>query len=253
MGIGRRIFKDVMRDITRSSCCVHHHHHDDLGAAVAKVVTVAVGAMVANEVVKKHYNPDGLKGAFEDLINNNIKGVRTGTVNNRIPYADGIVAKLAACSYVAKIDNSITGEEQAELDMSISDILSIENLPSVYKDEINAIRNSSDTSFSSIQPYLDRVDGNVLVSYLIDVKNIARANGGISDAEAKAISVYKNYVTKRTGYTFPEDNEEVELDLTCKGCGGAMELDTTYGKAICPYCGSMKLVNVDVVNRIIGR
>ncbi|MCQ2531943.1 MAG: hypothetical protein MJ093_04475 [Saccharofermentans sp.] len=251
MSIGRMLFRKAMRDITHNSHCCRHHH-DDVASAVAKIATVAVGTMVANEVVKKHYNPDGLRGAFEDIINNNIK-TGASPIKVRNEYADGVIAKLAACSYIAKIDNTITGEEQAELDMSISDILSIDNLPSFYQAEINSIRSSTDTSFSSVQPYLDRVDGNILVSYLIDIKNIARASGGISEAETKAINVYKNYVTKRTGYTFPEEASDTQIDLTCSGCGGTMELDNTYGRAICPFCGTIKLVDINIVNRVLGK
>lgn len=254
MNLGRLFFKKAMREISHNTRCCHHHH-ETIASSLVKVATVAAGAAIANEAVKKHYNPDGLKGAFEDVL-----GEFFGTTTNkttsytqRIPYADNVIAKLAACTYVAKIDSTITGEEQAELDMSIADILSLENLPAIYRNEINSIRSNTDMSFSSIQPYLDRVDGNILVSYLIDIQNVARASGGISSTELKAIEVYKNYVTKRTGYTFPNDTKAAEVDLNCPGCGATMELDNTYGRAICPYCGTVKLIDIEVVNRILGK
>lgn len=253
MNIGKHIFKRALRDIQSGVCgCNHHHHHESIASSLVKAATVVAGVAVANEVIKKHYNEAGIQGAVEDIISS-ITGTNVSGTERRNAYADNIVAKLAACSYVAKTDNNITAEEKAELDKSIREIYSISNLPANYKKEIAEIMESEYTSFSSIQKYLDRVDDNILVTFLVDLQNVARASGGISTDERNAIDVYKAYVTRKTGFPFPDDDSIQEIDLTCPGCAGAMELDETYGRAICPYCGNVKLVDPNLVSRILGK
>lgn len=238
MNIAKHFLKHMSRQINHCSPC----HHNDPVRNIIKAATFATGVVVANEVIKNHYNPNGIKGAVEDLISQITGTTHSTSASQSNKYLDGVVGKLAACYYVARIDNSISGEEQAELDMSVSSILAIDNLPVEYKNAINNIRSSTDNSFASIVPYLDKVDANVLISYLIDMQKIARMNG-TSPTEASAINVYKNYVTQRSGYTFPDEQSE-KIDLSCEGCGATMEIDKNYEKLICPYCGRVKIKTI---------
>ena len=238
MNIAKHIIRNMTRQINHSATC--HCRHNSPITELAKAATFATGVIVANEVIKNHYNPNGIKGAVDDIISEFLgtpkKAAESSSSGSK--YIDGIIGKLAACYYIARIDNSISAEEQAELDMTISNILAIEKLPKNYVDDLNRIKNSTDNSFSSIEPYLNRVDSNVLISYLIDMQKIARCNG-VSPSEENAINVYKNYVSRRSGYTFSDIQSE-KIDLTCEGCGATMEIDKNYDKAICPYCGRVK-------------
>lgn len=180
---------------------------------------------------------------------------QANSVPARDPYVDAMLGKAALCYYVAKADGYISQDEQLEIDGIISEFMSNTNVPARAKEEITRIMNTDTISFGLAEKYLNKVEPSVLISLARDVEKIAEASEGILPAEEKAIGVFKSYVTSKTGYTFEkkaQDKKVTEVSLTCDCCNGTMELDATYLKAVCPYCGAAKIIDASQISAVVA-
>lgn len=267
MSIGSFLVKQAISSVTRSAGLSRTYTRtsrsgsgiEQIIGAAATAAAVTIGSKVANEVVNKTIGKNdlfnnGSKSFGGDRPAQDMRADDTSASSESNKYADGVLAKIAALCYIARIDGSIDSSEQAELDLAVNDLFSAQGVPDSYKTQASALIASSDAGFLTIQPYLDKADGNVLVSHVVDLESIAKAQGGISDTEKKGIEVYKNYVTSRTGCTFTsENNDPASVDLSCPNCCATMTLDSTYLKATCPYCGTSKIIDAKQISSVIGK
>ena len=165
-----------------------------------------------------------------------------------------MLGKLALCCYIARVDGSISRDEQFEIDAVASEIMSDPRISEENKGKIRDIANCSNINFMMVQRFLDKADPSTLVSFVNDIDTIANATGGVTPQEEKAIDLFKDYVSKKTGYSFPKKEEKkiATVDLTCSHCGATMELDSTGLKATCQYCGSSKIIDAFQISNIMN-
>lgn len=242
MGLGTFLFKSIAKSATRG---VNH--------TVSSAITAAVvsGAATAASVAVSNYMNNKQQASRPQVQSNSSATSRPA----RNPYQDAMIGKVAVCYYVAKADGYISPAEQMEIDAIASELLSNSSFTPEAKHEFEKITHMQTISFSVVESYLSRVDSNTLVSFAKDVENIANASEGVLPAEAKAIDVFEKYVTAKTGYTFEKKKEEkkvTEVNLTCECCNGTMELDETYLKAVCPYCGAAKIIDASQISSVVS-
>lgn len=166
-------------------------------------------------------------------------------------YTNTMLGKLALCCYIARVDGSISPAEQIEIDSVASKIMSDPRIDDTNKNKVRDIANCTNINFMMVQRFLDKAEAAPLVSFVNDIDTIANATGGVTPQEEKAVELFKEYVTRRTGCTFEKKEKKVtQVDLTCSHCGGTMELDSTYLKANCPYCGSSKIIDANQISSL---
>lgn len=149
----------------------------------------------------------------------------------------------------------ISPEEQIEIDTITNEFMTTAKLDEATKSQMINIMHMSTISFPTVEKYLDRVDSSVLISFANDVDRIQNASEGVLPSEKKAVDVFKAYVKAKTGYTFPEVKAEpkvTEVNLICDCCNGTMDLDETYLKAVCPYCGAAKIIDASQISKVVA-
>lgn len=208
-------------------------------------------AIVIGQVKKRNNQINNMRDFLDpDLISNRVSeifGNVTGTMGNNVnadfratnSVADATLAKIAICYYIAKADGVLSREEQIALDGVVGAILNSPSLPRYYRDEIKKISEDKTNSFLFTEQYLNKVNPEVLISFLDTAKAIATADNQLSSYEQQALSVFEEYLSGKTGCSYESNKSAV--DTKCECCGGTMKPDYSTMKLNCPYCGNARL------------
>ena len=169
-------------------------------------------------------------------------------------YANTMLGKIAVCCYIAQADGVVSPEEKMEIDAVATSILADPRLSEENKKKVRDIVRCTNISFSQVEGILSKADSGPLISFVNDIERIARTNGGITALEQKAIRTFKEYVSKRTGYSFPDEvaPDLKSVDLTCTHCGGLMDVDSSMLKATCMYCGASKIIDATQISAVVA-
>lgn len=207
------------------------------------------------EDFEKNFNPDDIKdvvkeffGTTADFIDDfaSEASYRAGNFSERTNansnLAAATLAKIAICYYIARADGTISREEQLVLDGALSSVLNDPDIPQYFRDELNNIANDSSNSFLNVEKYLNRVNPEILASFLEDAEKIAGADRRLSMDEQEAIKVFKKYLAGKTGRSFNDDLKTIST--RCEGCGATMKFTVEDSKITCPYCGQVKMLKL---------
>lgn len=245
MGLGKFILRSVV-----NSAMGGGRHRRSSGGIIEGAVKAAVvtGAATAATV------------AVNRMMNNRQQIQANGTHHQPAvpvsdPYSDAMIAKFAICYYVAKADGYVSPAEQMELDTIANELLSNSNISERARNEMTRIMNKNSISFSEVEAYLRKVESQTLISFAVDVDNIVKASEGVTLEEEKAVDIFKKYVERKTGCSFEVYEKPVkptEVNLKCDCCNGTMELDSTLLKAVCPYCGSAKIIDSSQISSVVS-
>lgn len=236
MGLGKMLLRTMVGAPIR-------HSHSLIDTAVASASAAAAGAVVANIMGSRQQ-------AREAAYAHQPAAQQSGTVNST--HVNTLLGKLALCYYLARIDGIISVDEKIELDKIAAGIMSDASIPASEKGKVSAIMNDQAISFITVTSYLDKAEPSALISFVNDIDNIARL-GGVTVQEKKVIGMFKDYVARKTGYSFArEDDNVVSVDLTCPNCSGQMELDSTMLRANCPFCGSSKIIDAKQISNVMA-
>ena len=152
------------------------------------------------------------------------------------------LARIALGYYIARADNQISANEQLSLDEITSDVMSNNQFPAEFRNEVNAIASENTNSFINVEKYLNKVDPNTLVSFLDEAKRVAASDNAVSIEEQKALNVFEKYLSSKTGRVFTQDTKTI--DMTCKNCAAIMHAEPSSSQIICPFCGSTQLIDL---------
>lgn len=243
MGIGRLLFKSLTKSARRNA---NRSVNSAITAALVTGVATATSVVVQNMI-----DENKARQANTNRQHNN----PNTTSAPRDTYTDSMLGKIILCYYVAKVDGSIAPEEQVEIDSAVKEFFSNSKVSPAAKNELNKVLHMENLSFAIVEHYLNRVEPSILISFARDVDAIVNASDGVMPAEAKAIDMFKTYVTSKTGYTFEKKTPEPvqkEVSLICECCGGQMNVDETYLKATCPFCGAAKIIDSSQIAKVIA-
>lgn len=239
MGLGKMILRSMI------GAPVRRHSNSIIHTAVASASAAAAGAVVAN-LMNSHQQQQAISSARPAAQN-------TSVVN--ATHVNTLLGKLALCYYMARIDGIISVDERLELDKIVSEIMTDASIPSSEKGKVDAIVNDQNISFATATAYLDKAEPSALISFVNDIDMVAKATGGITVSEQKVIDMFKDYVERKTGHSFKQDElnqDVVSVNLTCPNCAGQMELDSTMLKACCPFCGSSKIIDANQISKVMA-
>jgi len=149
---------------------------------------------------------------------------------------DLFLAKVAMLSYIAKADRIISPAERTELEQTLAVAKNIYGQEVVYK--ARGIFNSEGTSFTSLEPYLRKVQNSDLDAFIFYSEEYAKADNEMTSEEKTALTKLRSYIESRKG-------KKTFENLTCPRCAGAMHPDSYGYKATCGFCGYEIVMNVD--------
>lgn len=172
-----------------------------------------------------------------------VEVARVNIVREDEDYINTMLGKLALCWYIANIDNDITPEERVELDKLADEVRRDDKIPQRYKDGITRDIFAPGINFNSVTKYLNHADPVVLIDLVSEADRIAAING-VSDREKYAVGAFKHFVEQKTGHKFEADKVR-HIDLICSSCGAVMTVDQNTSKAVCDYCGTVKVIFPD--------
>lgn len=177
-----------------------------LGASLAGAGTVAAaaGAGVAGAVagaVSQEMEDDAKyeeikkakKASFEDGIKEGV----TLTVEELKKRDDYMLAVTAFVYYVARVDGSISEEEEAELNEDLVFIKENSDLSDALIDKLDRISKDKYIGFEDVKFYLDNVSVENLGSFRKNLREIIEADGVIHEEELEAQKLFKNYYEGR--------------------------------------------------------
>lgn len=171
-----------------------------------------------------------------------VEVARVNVVREDEDYINTTLGKLALCWYIANIDNDVTPEERVELNRLADEVRRDDKIPQRYKNSITDIF-APGIKFNTVTNYLDHADPVVLIDLVSEADRIAAING-VSDREKYAVGAFKHFVEQKTGHKFDADKVR-HIDLICSSCGAVMTVNEKTSKAVCDYCGTVKVIFPD--------
>ena len=106
------------------------------------------------------------------------------------------LVRIALCYYIAKIDG-VSDDEMAIIDGMCEDLLNNPNGGAAYRSELKMIMADKGTYFTNVKRYLNRIEPEVLESFMDDMVRIAETTDGITETEKKAINDFRAFIDER--------------------------------------------------------
>ncbi|MBO4689119.1 MAG: TerB family tellurite resistance protein [Clostridiales bacterium] len=106
------------------------------------------------------------------------------------------LVRIALCYYIAKIDG-VSDDEMSIIDGMCEDLLNNTNGGSQYRAELQMILRDKGTYFTNVKRYLNRIEPEVLESFMDDMVRIADTTNGITEMEKKAINDFREFIDER--------------------------------------------------------
>ena len=164
-------------------------------AAGAGLLGAGAGAISASMEEDEHI--EDIKNAKEKSFEDGIKEGKIKSVEEIKKYADFYIAVTAVAYYFARIDGSISKEEQMEIDYNLNIIKQNCDISDAVKNKIVELTNNGSLSWDEVERYLNNVSVDTLNELMTNAQAIVEASDGITIKEADAIEKLKAYIGYR--------------------------------------------------------
>lgn len=112
-------------------------------------------------------------------------------------YADFYLATTALSYYMARVDGSISEDEQKEIDYDLDALTKNVDIADGVKKKLKEISENEELSWEEVVSYLDKVSIQTLERLSEDVDQIIMASDGILPEEQEAKERFEEYLSDR--------------------------------------------------------
>ena len=215
-----------------------------LAASVARAATHAAGDIIGNVVSEKvaankqaAIESQRLQEQMRQEMLQRNTVIRENTLKE-------LYAKMAICCYISWADGVITPEERHNMNAVFMEICNQFANDKRVEQELTRIYSTPNFSFINLEKYLHNTTPEAIASFLQVADEISASDGDSSEEERLCIYKIRKYLTDRTGQNYMGHSlsSAANIDLRCPGCAATMEYQPHYNRAVCPFCGNVKLL-----------
>lgn len=164
-------------------------------AAVAGGIGAVGGAVAADIEEEEQFERE--KNAREKAFKCGEYEGNCQSVDEIRKYVDFYLATTALSYYMARVDGSISKEEQIEIDHDLDALAKNVDIPDAVKKTLKEIRENEELSWDEVVSYLDKVSIQTLEELSGDVDEIIMASDGILPEEQEAKERFEEYLSDR--------------------------------------------------------
>lgn len=164
-------------------------------AAVAGGIGAVGGAVAADIEEEEQFERE--KNASGEGFERGLNEGKSLAADEIRKYVDFYLATTALSYYMARVDGSISKEEQLEIDHDLDALAKNVDIPDAVKKTLKEISENEELSWDEVVSYLDKVSIQTLEKLSEDVDEIIMASDGILPEEQEAKERFEEYLSDR--------------------------------------------------------